>query len=106
MMSLIDCTRPALIASLHNAEFGGGFFYTSGGDPGVLVGASRPPPTCRSTAANLDAPGARTLAPGVFELPLFEAMADSRRKAWTRSRRWAGWLPGLRGALRHGDPGL
>ncbi|MCC3332504.1 M14 family zinc carboxypeptidase [Nocardia abscessus] len=78
MMSLIDRTRPALIASLHNAEFGGGFFYTSGGDPEYWSAL-----TARLAAADVpihrgepDAPGARTLAPGVFELPLFEAMAD------------------------------
>ncbi|BDU00689.1 zinc carboxypeptidase [Nocardia sputorum] len=78
MMSLIDRTRPALIASLHNAEFGGGFFYTSGGDPGYWSAL-----TARLSAADVpiyqgepDAPGARTLAPGVFELPRFEAMAD------------------------------
>ncbi|MET9029316.1 M14 family zinc carboxypeptidase [Nocardia sp. NPDC004168] len=78
MMALIDRTRPALIASLHNAEFGGGFFYTSGGDPGYWSAL-----TAGLSAAGVpiyqgepDAPGARTLAPGVFELPLFEAMAD------------------------------
>ncbi|MFG3619947.1 M14 family zinc carboxypeptidase [Nocardia sp. NPDC047654] len=78
MMSLIDRTRPALIASLHNAEFGGGFFYTSGGDPeywsaltALLATAEVP-----IYQGEPDAPGARTLAPGVFELPPFEAMAD------------------------------
>ncbi len=78
MMSLIDRTRPALIASLHNAEFGGGFFYTTGGDPEYWSAL-----TALLAAADVpiyhgepDAPGARTLAPGVFELPLFEAMAD------------------------------
>ncbi|WP_454198870.1 M14 family zinc carboxypeptidase [Nocardia sp. Marseille-Q1738] len=78
MMALIDRTRPALIASLHNAEFGGGFFYTSGGDAEYWSAL-----TDRLSAAEVpiylrgpDAPGARTLAPGVFELPLFGAMAD------------------------------
>ncbi|MFR9753512.1 M14 family zinc carboxypeptidase [Nocardia sp. 004] len=78
MMALIDRTRPALIASLHNAEFGGGFFYTTGGDPGYWTAL-----TDRLVAADIpvyqgepDVSGARTLARGVFELPLFEAMAD------------------------------
>ncbi|MEV6320855.1 M14 family zinc carboxypeptidase [Nocardia sp. NPDC051787] len=78
MMALIDRTRPALIASLHNAEFGGGFFYTSGGDAEYWSAL-----TDRLSVADVpiyhgepDAPGARTLAQGVFELPLFGAMAD------------------------------
>ncbi|WP_067479228.1 M14 family zinc carboxypeptidase [Nocardia amamiensis] len=78
MMALIDRTRPALIASLHNAEFGGGFFYTCGGDAEYWSAL-----TDRLSAADVpiyrgepDAPGAGTLAPGVFELPLFGAMAD------------------------------
>ncbi|WP_330231357.1 M14 family zinc carboxypeptidase [Nocardia sp. NBC_00508] len=78
MMALIDRTRPALIASLHNAEFGGGFFYTSGGEPEYWSAL-----TDRLAAADVpiyhgepDAPGARTLAQGVFELPLFGSMAD------------------------------
>ncbi|MGQ4601516.1 M14 family zinc carboxypeptidase [Nocardia sp. R6R-6] len=78
MMALIDRTRPALIASLHNAEFGGGFFYTCGGDPAYWSAL-----TDRLSAADVpihrgapDAPGAHTLAPGVFELPQFVSMAD------------------------------
>ncbi|WP_196812198.1 M14 family zinc carboxypeptidase [Nocardia sp. CNY236] len=78
MMTLIDRTRPALIASLHNAEFGGGFFYTTGGDPDYWFAL-----TDRLAAENVplytgkpDVPSARVLAPGVFELPLFAPMAD------------------------------
>ncbi|MEU7765111.1 M14 family zinc carboxypeptidase [Nocardia sp. NPDC049190] len=78
LMTLIDRTRPALIVSLHNAEFGGGFFYTTGGDPEYWSGltdrleASDVPIYCGQP----DTPGARMLARGVFELPRFDAMAD------------------------------
>ncbi|UGT61519.1 M14 family zinc carboxypeptidase [Nocardia asteroides] len=78
LMALIDRTEPALIASLHNAEFGGGFFYTTGGDPGYWSAL-----TALLDAAGLplhrgepDSPGARVWAPGVFELPPFGQMAD------------------------------
>lgn len=76
-MALIDRTRPAFIASLHNADFGGGFFYTSGGDStywsdltGALTAADVPIYTGQP-----DAPGGRVWAPGVFELPTFDQMA-------------------------------
>ncbi|MEV0354522.1 M14 family zinc carboxypeptidase [Nocardia sp. NPDC050697] len=78
LMALIDRTEPALIASLHNAEFGGGFFYTTGGDPGYWAAL-----TGLLEAAGLplhrgepDSPGARVWAPGVFELPPFGQMAE------------------------------
>lgn len=79
LMTLIDRTEPALIASLHNAEFGGGFFYTTGGDPEYWSAL-----TALLAAADLplhqgepDSPGARVWAPGVFELPPFGQMADA-----------------------------
>ncbi|WP_280433298.1 M14 family zinc carboxypeptidase [Nocardia brasiliensis] len=78
LMTLIDRTRPALIASLHNADFGGGFFYTSGGDQSNWYAL-----TDNLTAADVpiytgapDAPGGRAWAPGVFEIPLFDRMAS------------------------------
>jgi hypothetical protein len=79
LMKLIDRTRPALIASLHNGDFGGAFYYLGGGDleywtaltdllheTGIPVDTGRP-----------DAPGARVLAPGVFELPSFGTICDT-----------------------------
>lgn len=79
LMDLIDRTRPALIASLHNADFGGGFFYTTGGDPeywsaltSQLVAAGVPIHT-----GEPDLPGAATWQPGVFELPPFQRIAET-----------------------------
>ncbi|MFI6042638.1 M14 family zinc carboxypeptidase [Nocardia sp. NPDC051321] len=79
LMGLIDRTRPALIVSLHNADFGGGFFYTTGGDRDYWTGL-----TDELTAAGVpiyegepDVPGARTWAPGVFELPTFQRIAET-----------------------------
>ncbi|MFF3224040.1 M14 family zinc carboxypeptidase [Nocardia suismassiliense] len=79
LMGLIDQTRPALIVSLHNADFGGGFFYTTGGDRDYWSAL-----TDQLTAAGVpiyqgppDVPGARTWAPGVFELPSFQRIAET-----------------------------
>ncbi|PXX57482.1 zinc carboxypeptidase [Nocardia tenerifensis] len=79
LMELIDRTRPALIVSLHNADFGGGFFYTTGGDPDYWTGL-----TDQLTAGGVpifdgepDVPGAKTWAPGVFELPRFQRIAET-----------------------------
>ncbi|NEW38044.1 hypothetical protein GV794_11155 [Nocardia cyriacigeorgica] len=79
LMTLIDRTRPALIASLHNADFGGGFFYCSGGDQsywaaltGLLEAAQVP-----VYRGEPDAPGSRAVAPGVFRLPSFSTMAEA-----------------------------
>ncbi|GAA5093465.1 M14 family zinc carboxypeptidase [Nocardia iowensis] len=79
LMALIDRTRPALIASLHNGDFGGGFFYTTGGDAEYYATLTR-----LLADANVplyqgepDAPGAKSWAPGVFELPTFAQMADA-----------------------------
>ncbi|MFG1796546.1 M14 family zinc carboxypeptidase [Nocardia sp. NPDC049149] len=79
LMTLIDRTRPALIVSLHNADFGGGFFYATGGDPSYWSGLTR-----QLVAAGVpiyegepDVPGARTFAPGVFELPSFHRIAKT-----------------------------
>ncbi|MFB8279510.1 M14 family zinc carboxypeptidase [Nocardia colli] len=79
LMRLIDRTRPALIVSLHNADFGGGFFYTTGGDRDYWTGL-----TDQLTATGVpiyegaaDVPGARTWAPGVFELPSFQRIAET-----------------------------
>ncbi|GAA5079305.1 hypothetical protein GCM10023319_18860 [Nocardia iowensis] len=79
LMRLIDRTRPALIVSLHNADFGGGFFYTTGGDREYWTGltdqlAAAGVPTYNGEP---DVPGARTWAPGVFELPLFQRIAET-----------------------------
>ncbi|UGT54324.1 M14 family zinc carboxypeptidase [Nocardia asteroides] len=83
LMTLIDGTRPALIASLHNADFGGGFFYTSGGDQTYWSAL-----TDSLTAADVpiytgapDAPGGRAWAPGVFEVPTFDQMAAALAEA-------------------------
>ncbi|MBF6327911.1 M14 family zinc carboxypeptidase [Nocardia transvalensis] len=83
LMTLIDRTRPALIASLHNGDFGGGFFYCSGGDPDYWSALIE-----RLTDADVpihrgepDAPGARLLTPGVFELPSFAQLADAMAAA-------------------------
>ncbi|MFI6865319.1 M14 family zinc carboxypeptidase [Nocardia sp. NPDC050406] len=79
LMRLIDDSRPAFIASLHNADFGGGFFYTSGGDTSYWSAL-----TDRLTAADIpihggqpDAPGARRNADGVFALPTIVTMSDA-----------------------------
>ncbi|WP_280407746.1 M14 family zinc carboxypeptidase [Nocardia brasiliensis] len=79
LMGLIDRTRPALIVSLHNADFGGGFFYTTGGDPeywsaltGQLAAIGVPIYT-----GEPDVPGARTWQPGIFELPRFQRIAEA-----------------------------
>ncbi|BDT99437.1 M14 family zinc carboxypeptidase [Nocardia sputorum] len=83
LMTLIDRTRPAFIASLHNADFGGGFFYTSGGDQSYWSAL-----TDSLTAADVpihtgapDAPGGRAWAPGVFEVPTFDQMATALTEA-------------------------
>ncbi|WP_067541139.1 M14 family zinc carboxypeptidase [Nocardia crassostreae] len=83
LMNLIDATRPALIASLHNADFGGGFYYTTGGDPtywsaltGLLTEHGVP-----IQPGEPDAPGARPLATGVFELPTLTRMCDTLAEA-------------------------
>lgn len=85
LMTLIDRTRPALIVSLHNADFGGGFFYVgpNGGDTSyysalhqLLVDAGIPP-----HLSEPDAPGARSLHPGVFEMPSIEQMCDTMAAA-------------------------
>ncbi|AXJ09888.1 M14 family zinc carboxypeptidase [Arthrobacter sp. PM3] len=73
LMRLIEVVRPRLVVSLHNADFGGGYFYVTGGDPtywkaltdilthyGVDLEGGLP-----------DLPGANTLAPAVFELVSF-----------------------------------
>ncbi|GAB2774879.1 M14 family zinc carboxypeptidase [Amycolatopsis magusensis] len=79
LMKLIDATRPQLIASLHNADFGGGFFYVSGGDAeyyaaltALLDDAGIP-----LDRGEPDAPGARALAPAVFEMPSFGTIAEA-----------------------------
>ncbi|WP_433655278.1 M14 family zinc carboxypeptidase [Nocardia sp. CA-128927] len=79
LMGLIDRTRPGLIVSLHNADFGGGFFYTTGGDPDYWTEL-----TDQLTTAGVpiydgepDVPGASTWAPGVFELPSFQRIAET-----------------------------
>lgn len=78
LMTLIDATRPALLASLHNADFGGGFCYVTGGDRDYWTALSR-----RLTENGLpihrgepDAPGARPLAEGIVELPSFDRMCE------------------------------
>ncbi|MFI9508368.1 M14 family zinc carboxypeptidase [Nocardia sp. NPDC052566] len=80
LMDLIDRTRPAFIASLHNADFGGGFFYTSGGDEtywsaltDLLIAHDLP---VHDGAA--DAPGAALWQRGVFAVPTFATMADAQ----------------------------
>ncbi|MFI9402534.1 M14 family zinc carboxypeptidase [Nocardia sp. NPDC052316] len=79
LMTLIDRTRPALIASLHNADFGGGFFYCSGGDAdywSVLAGLLDDAQVPRHQGEP-DAPGGARWAEGVFELPTFAKMAEA-----------------------------
>ncbi|PXX71100.1 zinc carboxypeptidase [Nocardia tenerifensis] len=79
LMALIDRTKPALIASLHNADFGGGFFYCSGGDAGYwsALGRLLDDAGVPRFLGEPDAPGAARWAEGVFELPAFEKMADA-----------------------------
>ncbi|CAM4395295.1 M14 family zinc carboxypeptidase [Nocardia ninae] len=79
LMTLIDRTRPALIASLHNGDFGGGFYYCSGGDAGywsalvqLLDDAEVP-----RHQGEPDAPGGARWAEGIYELPTFAKMADA-----------------------------
>ncbi|MBN6037990.1 M14 family zinc carboxypeptidase [Amycolatopsis sp. 195334CR] len=80
LMKLIDATRPQLIASLHNADFGGGFFYVSGRGDATYYAAL----TALLDEAGIpldrgepDAPGARALAPAVFEMPSFGTLAEA-----------------------------
>ncbi|WP_158886821.1 M14 family zinc carboxypeptidase [Amycolatopsis anabasis] len=79
LMRLIDRIRPALIASLHNGDFGGAFYYLSDGDreywtalTDLLTEAGIP-----LDVGQPDAPGARVFAPGVFELPSFGVICDT-----------------------------
>ncbi|WP_225732471.1 MULTISPECIES: M14 family zinc carboxypeptidase [unclassified Nocardia] len=79
LMTLIDEIRPALIASLHNSDFGGGFFYTSGGDESYwaelteLLTVSGIP----VHGGDPDAPGAKRWTTGVYQVPTFETMAET-----------------------------
>lgn len=79
LMTLIDRTRPAFIASLHNADFGGGFFYTSGGDDTYWTALTDLLTTAQVPVyeGEPDAPGSRPLATGVFELVPFDTMAQA-----------------------------
>ncbi|WP_067840590.1 M14 family zinc carboxypeptidase [Nocardia lijiangensis] len=79
LMTLIDATRPALVASLHNADFSGGFAYVSGGDSDYWNSLTR-----HITGNGLplyrgepDAPGAELLAEGIFRMPSFDQMCGA-----------------------------
>ncbi len=79
LMTLIDSTRPALVASLHNADFNGGFAYVSGGDSDYWSSL-----TSHITGNGLplyrgepDAPGAKSLAEGIFRMPSFDQMCGA-----------------------------
>lgn len=84
LMTLIDETRPALIASLHNGDFGGGYFYIGDANhapdghdywaalTGLLATVGIP-----LHQGEPDAPGARELAPAVYALPSIAAMLDT-----------------------------
>lgn len=83
LMALIDETRPALIASLHNGDFGGGYFYL--GEANHAADAPEYWATLTGLLGEVgiplhqgepDAPGARELAPAVFVLPAITAMLD------------------------------
>lgn len=73
LMRLIDEVRPELVASLHNANFGGGFFYVSGGSPDYWNGLTDLLERfgIEKEGGLPDLPGARTFAPAVFELTCF-----------------------------------
>jgi zinc carboxypeptidase len=79
LMAVVDRARPALVASLHNGELGGGFFYVTGGDPDywselvALLHRARLP----LHLGEPDAPGARPLATAVFEVPAVGAVCDA-----------------------------
>ncbi|WP_433193920.1 M14 family zinc carboxypeptidase [Nocardia sp. CA-107356] len=79
LMTLIDSTRPALVASLHNADFSGGFAYVSGGDSdywrsltGHITGNGLP-----LYRGEPDAPGAAPLTEGIFGMPSFDQMCSA-----------------------------
>lgn len=83
LMELIDATRPAFLASLHNSEISRGFFYVTGGDAAYWAGLAD-----LLTDAGIaverglaDAPGARTLAPGVYDMPPFGVTYDAIAQA-------------------------
>lgn len=79
LMGLIDDVRPELVASLHNANFGGGFFYVSGGTPEYwngLTGLLERFGIAKEGGLP-DLPGARTFAPAVFELSNFAATIEA-----------------------------
>lgn len=79
IMELIDQTHPSLVSSLHNADFGGAFYYVSGGDEeywagltGLLDLAGIP------LAGGLpDMPGARRLAEAVYQRSTFDEFYDA-----------------------------
>lgn len=79
LLELIDATEPALVTSLHNADYGGGFCYVTGGDAdywSALTGCmlDNDVPLHRGEP---DAPGARLLTEGIFAMPTFEQLCDA-----------------------------
>jgi hypothetical protein len=71
LADVIDELRPALMCSLHNAEFGGVYYYVSDERPGMAEAL-----THLSTYTGIpvqtgdaDIPGARSIAPGVYVVP-------------------------------------
>lgn len=69
LMNVIDEVKPTLLYSLHNAGFGGVYYYTSGGDE-ALFKLFREIPEWYDLALDLGEPEAsyaKTLAPAVYE---------------------------------------
>lgn len=75
---VIDELRPLLQCSLHNAEYGGVFYYLSAGPPELAAGLSEVPGRFGLPlhAAAWEVPGSSVLAPGVFRSPSAEEVRE------------------------------
>lgn len=75
---VIDGLRPVLMASLHNAEYGGVHHYTTGRDPELLaaLGAVAGWFGLPVETAVFEVPGAVAIAPGVFPLPMVAELTE------------------------------
>jgi zinc carboxypeptidase len=78
LKEVIDTVRPDLMCSLHNAEFGGVYYYVTDERPGMAealadLSASMGVPL-QLACADLDLPDIRRTGPGVFVWPSLESV--------------------------------
>ena len=106
LMAAIDEVRPAVIASLHNAELGGAYFYVTSGDETLFTAladlcAANGVPLHRG---ELDTPLSAELAPAVFTVPTAQDLYQMATAAGVDPTGFVSGGSSLDYARRHGDP--